>query len=139
MRLSIPSKSGLFLLELMVAITLFAVSSAVCLQLFAYATLTARNADKLSQATLVARSAAACYQSTQGDVTQIATILSGATTGEHLVVGYDEDWQATQGAHTYELTLQAQGNLATILVYEVAGEADAIYTLNVAIPGGDGL
>lgn len=138
MRQSIPSKSGLFLLELMVAITLFAVSAAVCLQLFAYATLTARNADKLSQATLVARSAAACYQATDGNLVEVAAILNGATTGENLVVGYDEDWQTTGEGHTYELTLQAQGNLATILVHEVAGE-DAIYTLNVAIPGGDGL
>ena len=136
MRQSIPSKSGLFLLELMVVITLFALSAAVCLQLFSYATLTARNAENLSQATLAARSVASCYQATDGNLVEVAAILSGATTGENLVVAYDEDWQITGGAHTYELTLRTQGNLASILVYEVAGD-ETIYTLNVAIPGGE--
>lgn len=127
------SKSGLFLLELILVIGLFALSGAVCLQMFAYASVTAQNAENLTQATLVARSGAACYQATQGDEEDMADILSGIVTEEGLVVYYDQGWQPTQQEGTYAMTLTQVDNVATIVVCQ---EETEIYTLEIQIAKG---
>lgn len=130
------SKSGLFLLELMVVIGLFAFCAAVCLQLFAYANATAQQAQALSQATLMARSGAACYQVSDGQEDTMAAILGGTVTQEGIVVGYDQDWQPTDQTPTYTLSVHQQDGVAIIVVWQ---QDVALYTLEAsALKGGGG-
>ncbi len=130
------SKSGLFLMELILVILLFAISAAICLQMFTYASLTVQKAENLSDATLVARSGAECYQATTGDLTQVSSILGGTVEGDTLTVGYDNQWNSVSDHPQYEMTLTAEGSKADIAVVEI-GESDPIYTLTVRVAGGD--
>lgn len=130
------SKSGLFLMELILVILLFAISAVICLQMFTYASLTAQKAEDLSDATLAARSGAECYQATTGDLVQVASILGGTVAGDTLTVGYDDQWQSVSENSKYEMTLTTEGLRAEIVVIE-RGEIDPIYTLTAGIPGGD--
>lgn len=130
------SKSGLFLLELMLVILFFAISAAVCLQMFAYASLTAKNAENLSYATLAARGAAQCYQATQGDLDQVADLLEADASQGMLCVDYDAQWQVSQGEACYQLTLTQRGATADIVVAAVVDDATPIYTLSASVPEG---
>lgn len=129
------SKSGLFLMELILVIALFAISAAVCLQLFAYASVTSQKAEDLSYGSMAARSAADCYQATQGDLDAVAQLLAGTATDGGVSVGYDDTWQATAQDATYTLELTAQNAQATIVVCQADGTE--IFTLTALIPGGD--
>lgn len=129
------SKSGLFLMELMLAILFFAISAAICLQMFAFASLTATRAENLSYATLAARSTAECYQATDGDLNQIAQLLGGTATADTLEIGYDTQWQSSQTEIQYQLTLISTENQGEITVTEIGADAP-IYTLSVSSWGG---
>lgn len=130
------SKSSLFLMELTLAILFFAVSGAICLQMFAYASQTAQQAEELSYATLAARSGAECYQATEGDLNLVAELLEGTAQGDSVQVGYDQNWQTAEAEWAFELTLTQAGSVAQVVVNRV-GEDTPIYTLAVAIAGGD--
>ncbi len=131
------SKSGLFLMELMAVILFFSISAAICLQMFVYASNTAENAENLSYATLSARSVAECYQATDGDLGQMAEILSCFTQDDILQIGYDAQWQPTQENPSFILTLtqSSQSNppatTGEIAVIQI-GDADVIYTLTIS-------
>ena len=56
------SKSALFLMELIIAILFFAISSAVCVQLFVKAHLMSRDTTDLNHAVACAESASACLR-----------------------------------------------------------------------------
>ncbi len=127
------NKNSLFLMELMMDILFFAISAAICLQMFAYASQTAAATQSLRNATLAARSAGACYQSAAGDLNHVAQLLSGSAQGDVLQVGYDRQWQTTTDAPLYQLTLTRQGAAADIVVTD---GKQTIYTLTVHIPGG---
>lgn len=128
------SKSGLFLMELMVVILLFAISGAICLQMFAYASQTAKNAQNLRNATMSAKSVAECHNATAGDLEQMATLLAGTATDTGLEIGYDDQWQSVDGQPTYILTLTEQGNTALISV--ASADDQVIYTLTIGVMGG---
>ncbi len=132
------SKSGLFLMELLAVILLFSVCAAVCLQLFAYANVTAQNAENLSYGAMVSYSCAACYQATDGDLQQMATLLEGKVDGDTVVVLYDQEWQPTTQVGCYQLLCVVSGTTATITVVEL-GDTEAIFTLNVQRKGGGAL
>ncbi len=127
MRTSGCSKSGLFLMELIFLVPLFAISAAICLQMFAYASLTAQKAENLSYATLAARSAAECYQATGGQLVEVADVLSGTATQTTMTVAYDDQWLPVAGDGVYGLELVQRGLFADVAVYAV-GEEEPIYT-----------
>ena len=81
------SKSGLFLMELVIAIGFFAVASAVCAQLFAHAHTTSRNSRDLSMAVVVAQSAAESFKAAPHS----PDMLMGQYTGDGYT-SYDADW-----------------------------------------------
>lgn len=130
------SKSGLFLMEMILVISLFALSAAICLQMFAYANQTARASEELSYATLAARSGAECYQGLGGDLSEMAQILGGSVTGETLEVHYDDQWCATSQSVSYTLTLVKEDGSGRITVTAVEA-GTTLYTLTVKCIGGD--
>lgn len=88
------SKSALFLMELILAILFFALSSAVCARLFAASHLTSKATQEANRAAALAQSAAACVQSAQGDFDAAAPLLSGRMEKDGtLTVWYDAAWQ----------------------------------------------
>jgi type II secretory pathway pseudopilin PulG len=132
------SRSGLFLMELILVILFFAISAAICLRVFASARQTAERGHDLSCAVLAAQSAAECYRASGGDLETAADLLSGNAEEGGLAVAYDAVWQRTAEAEPeYRLELVQDGACADITVRK-ADAAEPIYTLRIRIPGGDG-
>lgn len=100
------SKSGLFLMELIIAIAFFAFSSSNCIQLFAKAhTLSAKSAG-VNMAIATAQSAAECFKSTGGNPEEMSMLLGATAAGSLLTAQYDEGWQAVSGDGRYVLTVE---------------------------------
>ena len=90
------SKSGLFLIELIIVITVFSISAAVCLRLFFQSRVIANESYNLSRASLEVQSAADCYKSSGGDLAETADRLGGSLLDGKLMIYYDEKWGKTE-------------------------------------------
>lgn len=86
------SKSGLFLMELVLAIVLFAIASGVCVQLFITAHRLSHSSSDVTRAVAAAQNAAECFHSTGGDGEDMAQILGGIAEGSIVFVRFDENW-----------------------------------------------
>jgi len=86
------SKSGLFLMELIIAIAFFAVASAICIQLFASAHRISERSVNMNMAVNHAQSAAEAFKATNGDIDAMAELLNSFPMSGNLHTWYDEDW-----------------------------------------------
>jgi len=71
------SGSGLFLIELMLAILIFALAAAICLRIFVTADYISTESIQLNRAVLAAQSSAEAFKATGGDLNETAKLLSG--------------------------------------------------------------
>ncbi|MEG1773840.1 MAG: hypothetical protein RR320_03185 [Oscillospiraceae bacterium] len=134
-------RSGLFLMELILAIGFFALTSAVCVQIFARAHLISRESGELTHAMLWCQSAAESFKATDGDLAGTAALLGAERSGQNsLSQDYGADFQCDPPEHLmapYRLTLTASGEdelkTAEIAVFRRGqdGAADEIYHLQV--------
>ena len=87
------SKASLFLMELMIVILFFSISSAVCIQLFVKAhTINIENQNETS-ANLIAQNISECFLSTNGEMVQTLSYLDAYTKLNHsALVYYDDNW-----------------------------------------------
>lgn len=93
------SKSALFLMELILAVLFFALSSAVCARLFVSSHVISCETQEANRAAALAQSAAACVQSAEGNFEAAAKLLSGTVTADgKLTVWYTADWQPLDNA-----------------------------------------
>lgn len=88
------SRSSLFLMELILTILFFALSSAVCIQLFVKAHVISRDTSDKSAAVLQAQNAAELLKSGEGGFSRLKeyypnSVSSGAT---ELLVCFDQNW-----------------------------------------------
>lgn len=90
------SRSGLFLLELMIVILFFAVTSAICMNLFVKAHLTSAAGSELTAAVREVQSVAELFKAVDGDLKTLAESLGvqGAG-GPALDLYYDKNWVPT--------------------------------------------
>ena len=128
------SKSGLFLMELMIAILFFSLASAICIRLFAWAHLTSVSSSELSMATVTAQTAAECFKSADGSAEKLTQLLDGAQpAGNGVAVYYDRDWApASESLAAYRLNVVLiEGNpvIARIDVEKMGGET--VFSLEV--------
>lgn len=111
------SKSGLFLMELILAILFFSIASAICAQLFAAAHLTSTQTRQQSNAVAAAQSAIACLQAENGDLKSAAPLIAGTTDAKGMTVNYDANWNACAKADAvYRLTVSPISHSETALV-----------------------
>ena len=92
------SKSGLFMIELVVVIVVFSFSAAKCLEVFFHSRQTAEISSSLSRASIEVQTAADCYKSYDGDLFSTAELLGGSVDGERLIIYYDSGWKHTDNA-----------------------------------------
>ncbi len=78
MRKRTSSRSGLFLLELIISILFFSLASAVCIRLFVEAHVMDRNNRNLTQAVKLCENLAEIYTSVSGDVQALTEIYTGS-------------------------------------------------------------
>ncbi len=72
-----PSKSGLFAIELMIAVGVFVVCAAICLGIFAEAEGMSRDSAELNRAVNVGRNVAECFKAAGGDLQYTAELCGG--------------------------------------------------------------
>ena len=140
-----PSKhaqSSLFLMEMMVVILFFALTSAISVHLFAQSYQTAKHSEDLTNGVLQAESAAELYKSTAGDLQQTAELLDAKwEAAGSLTVLYDAHWQIVQQDGAYQLTMSAvQETLiptAEIVIRTLEGKEIYRLTVKAYQPGGD--
>ena len=87
------SKSGLFLMELIIAIAFFSFASAICIQLFATAHNLRQRSFDIQMAVMNAESAAEVFKITNGDINYMTDLVGTGFTGGNLFSAYCADWQ----------------------------------------------
>lgn len=116
------SKSSLFLMELIVVIFFFALTSAVCLQIFVKAHNIAANAEALNHASLYATNIGEVFYSCEGDVDKFAGMIkrgnvvgkiSETETGK-FEASYDADFNVTDEASKYSLVFTIDDSDTTV-------------------------
>ncbi|MDR1589155.1 MAG: hypothetical protein LBS51_03070 [Oscillospiraceae bacterium] len=125
------TKTGLFLLELVIALLLFAFCAAICVQIFVGAKFRTRESEALSKSAFLASSAAELYKAYGGDL----DAMQDAYGKSHalslydglLNVFYDERWEETINP---VFDSQFGGRAAYILTVEDIGGAEARITVS---------
>lgn len=97
------SKAALSLMEQAIMVLVLAVAAAVCLRVFAYADILSRQNTAVDAACVRAQSAAETLKGCGGDLSLAAASYGGSLRDGGWVVGFDRDWQQTEGAAEYTL------------------------------------
>lgn len=144
MKLMKHAHSSLFLMEMMVVILFFSLTSAICVHLFAQSYQTAKHSEELTNSVLQAESAAELYKSAAGDLQQTADLLAAQWEEDKgLLASYDASWQIVQqdGAYLLTMTEVQRGPVPTAEIIVSALDGREIYRLTVKAyqPGGDRL
>lgn len=128
--------SSLFLIEIVLVVLFFSICSAICINVFAISKQLSLNSENLSYGVMKVESAAECYKSVDGNLDEVASILTGAsyTDDGDLRVEYDANWQpqvlSSQADETFYVVISPDGTgAAEIAVYQVAENADEDNTL----------
>ena len=120
------NKTGLFLVELIIALLLFAFCAAICVQIFVSARQKAQDSENLSHSVFLATSAAECYKATNGDMKKVAALLGvNSDGGDILVIQYDADWGVFVATGDYKYYLYLEKNPDGTASIEIAEDAKA--------------
>ena len=136
------SRSTLFLIEQLIVVAVFAICSAACARILTYAFFTAKESKDVSNAILVAESAAESYKAVSGDIGKVAQMLggsSGVIEGDATAtVYYDKQWQVCavdEADYCLRLMNGKPGSLSSslffseILVEKLTGEELVAFTV----------
>lgn len=101
MRRNLPSRSNLFLMELIITILFFALASALCMQFFVKAKELSLASEAKNHALILAKSTASDFTRAAGDKDTLLGLLDASATDastqeENRLIGYyDKDWKST--------------------------------------------
>lgn len=132
------SKSSLFLMELILAILIFSIAGAVCIQIFVKAHIISQDTQHLNRAVTLCQSGAELFYGFKGDISQISETLDKNNTGTLsdgiLKLYYDSDFkECAQSDATYELEILSvtDNNMirGEVSVYQCNDES-VIYSLS---------
>ena len=87
-----PTRSGLFMIELLIAVGVFTLCAAVCVGLFVRAEVMSRESAELTRMTTEARNVVECWKAAGGDFARAAELCGGSGGTSALTVQYDADW-----------------------------------------------
>ena len=101
-----PTRSGLFAIELVVAVGVFTLCAAICTGIFAQSEVMSRDSAALTRAVNEARNTAERFKAVGGDFARMSAQFGGRLSGDTLSQSYDADWTPTDNAGAeYELRL----------------------------------
>jgi hypothetical protein len=78
------SKSGLFLMEMIIVILFFSICAGICIRVFAAARITADHSSDLNNAVVRSTTVAEIYKAENGDIEQTVSILNDISDGDVL-------------------------------------------------------
>lgn len=135
------TRSGLFLLEMIIMLLFFAVTCAVSVRLFATTSRMSRESTDLTAAVTKTESAAEAFQSADGSLAAVGKMLGGSETGGSLVIYYDKALlPVSEQEAEYSLTIRPKNggeHLASAAISFARGQ-DTIYTLDTSVYVGGG-
>ena len=108
-----PTRSGLFAIELLIAVGVFSLCAAICVGLFVRSEVMSQDSAGLNRAVAEARSAAECFKAVGGDLEKTAELTGGQIIGDTtLFISYDQSWHkldaGAEGAFDITLTLRPE-------------------------------
>ena len=121
-----PTRSGLFAIELLIAVGVFSLCAAICVGLFVRAEVMSRDSADLNRAVTEARNAAECFKAAGGDLEETARLTGGELAGDTLFLRYDGELELTltpareNGYISAVLTVRRTGTNEDILVWDIA-------------------
>ncbi len=129
------SSFGPSLIELIVAVTVFALVSAICVQFFVKSSILSRKSADLSRAIIVTQSAAECFKAT-ASCHETAELMGGEASENGFTVYLSKDMTASAEALAEFVltgTVQTSGTLAIcdLSLNSIQGEKE-IFALAVA-------
>ena len=97
------SKSTLFLMELLIAILIFAFCAAVCVKTFVTSHMMVAESKAKSNALIIAESYAEIHKAAGGDLKEVSTILGGTVSQDEntMVIYYDKEWQICEEKNAF--------------------------------------
>lgn len=133
-----PTRSGLFIIELLVMVGVFAFCAAICLAVFVKAEGISRSSAELTRAVSEAKSVAECWKATGGDLERTAELCGGTIMQGTLWIHYDMSWNRLSGEEWdgYRVRLLPQGErgyLTGVVQAHRAGEIEPIFSWTVAV------
>ena len=87
-----PTKSGLFAIELLIAVGVFTLCAAISMGLFVKAEVMSRDSDDMTRIVAEARNTVECWKAVDGDFRRAAELCGGEGADTALSVIYDENW-----------------------------------------------
>lgn len=141
------SKTSLFLMEIIIAIFFFSLSSAICLRLFVSAHTLSQHDSDLNNALLWSQSLSESFYGCNGNLLMIKNLYpdsflsDGETEGDGtIIIFFDKDWNVVDnslGDASYEAMINikkdsAKAVYSDIKEYDVAYEGEAIVG-NIAV------
>jgi len=106
---NVLSSSGMFLIELLIAILVFAVASAICVNIFVTAHFIAEDSSELNRAVITAQNGAETFKAAGGNLEETAALLNTDIRNEAASVDlfYNSNWEATgQNEAKYIMTIK---------------------------------
>ena len=108
-----PTRSGLFAIELLIAVGVFSLCAAICVGLFVRSEVMSQDSAGLNRAVAEARSAAECFKAVGGDLEKTAELTGGQIIGDTtLFISYDHSWHkldaGAESAFDITLTLRPE-------------------------------
>ena len=134
-----PTRSGLFAIELLIAVGIFSLCAAICVGLIVRAEVISRDSADLNRAVTEARSAAECFKAAGGDLEETARLTGGKVVDRDvLFLEYDANWnKLDSGAvSTYVLMLlssQEDGYISAVLSVRRTETNEDILAWDIAV------
>lgn len=134
-----PTRSGLFMIELLIAVGVFTLCAAVCVGLFVRSEVMSRESADLTRMTAEARNVVECWKAAGGDFERAAQLCGGGGGVSALTVQYDADWNripyqfAENPNAVYQIHLAGQsedGYVSAVLWVAKAGEPAELLNWN---------
>ena len=129
-------RSGSFgpsLIELIVAVAVFALISALCVRIFFHSAQLAERSRELSRSVALAQSAAESFKAT-GDSAETAELLGGFATESGFTAYFDEEASAAPADAEYIVTgtVRISGSLHLCDISVSSFEGDELFSLTAA-------
>ena len=128
---------SLFLIEIIVVVLVFALSSAICLNIFSAARQKSAASESLNRAVTAAQSAAETLKACGFDAGAAASALSGVCSGDTVIVTYNDDFSVCSGDAAYIMTITIASGSPARAHIDISGDSE-IFSLNVAGRKGGG-
>ena len=138
MKKNTPSKSSLFLIELIIAILFFTVASGICIQLFSKSFLLSQSSKNLSTASRLVSNTAEVLESCGGSLEEVQSLFpESVADGDSIRFYYNASWEKCNEADgNFTLIATVTGDTeksVSISSYETEKPEKLIYSLATQI------